>query len=206
MNFLVLLQWKDLRRIVMALLLATFACSTNFQSGEAQTQRAPTAQALKGVAQAGGVSWTAPDGWTQGPERAMRAATYRISAAAGDPEDAECAVFYFGVGQGGTVQANVDRWFSQFEQPDGQPSSKVAKVEEQTVNGLQVTIVSLSGTYLASGGPMAQQAAAKPGFHMLAAIVDAPQGPVFFKLTGPSKTVLGIREEFEELLQTLKRN
>ena len=190
----------------MALLLATFACSNNFQSGEAQTQRASTAQARKGVTQAGGVSWTAPDGWTKGPERAMRAATYRIFAAAGDLEDAECTVFYFGVNQGGTVQANVVRWFSQFKQPDGQPSSKVAKVEEQIVNGLKVTIVSLPGTYLASRGPMAQRAAAKPGFHMLAAIVGAPQGPVFFKLTGPSKTVLGIREEFEELLQTLKRN
>ena len=136
----------------------------------------------------------------------MRAATYRVPAAAGDPEDAECAVFYFGVGQGGTVQANIDRWVSQFEQPDGGPSSKVAKVTEQIINGLKVTTVSLAGTYLASRGPMAQPAAAKPGFHMLAAIVDAPQGPVFFKLTGPSKTVLGIREEFEGFLQTLKRN
>ncbi len=206
MNFLVLLQGKDLRWVLMALLLVTFACSSNFQSGEVKTQRASTAQTRKGVAQAGGISWAAPDGWTQGPERPMRAATYRISAAAGDSEDAECAVFYFGVGQGGTVQANIDRWVSQFEQPDGGPSSKVAKVAEQIINGLKVTTVSLAGTYLASRGPMAPPAAAKPGFHMLAAIVDAPQGPVFFKLTGPSRTVLGIREEFEGFLQTLKRN
>ncbi|MEE8256697.1 MAG: hypothetical protein V3R60_02305 [Acidobacteriota bacterium] len=206
MNFPVLLHWKDLRWVVMALLLATFACSSNFQSGEVKTQRASTAQSRKNVAQAGGISWAAPDGWTQGPERPMRAATYRISAAAGDSEDAECAVFYFGVGQGGTVQANIDRWFSQFEQPDGQPSSKVAKVAEQIINGLKVTTVSLAGSYLASRGPMAHRATAKPGFHMRSAIVDAPQGPVFFKLTGPSETVLGIREEFEGFLQTLKRN
>ena len=156
---------------------------------------------------AGGVSWVTPNGWTKGPERAMRVATYHIPAITKDAEDAaECAVFYFGAGQGGTVQANVNRWFSQFEQPDGQPSSKIAKVIEQTINGLSVTFVNLPGTYLASGGPMARPGKAKPGFHMLAAIVDAPQGPVFFKLTGPSKTVLGIQEEFKRLLQTLEKN
>lgn len=205
MKSLVLIHSKNLP-VVALTLLATFACSTNFQSGEVQAQRNPAPQAGQGAAQAGGVRWAAPQGWTQGPERPMRAATYRVPAAAGDSEDAECAVFYFGVGQGGTVKANVDRWFRQFEQPDGQPSSKVAKVEEQTINGLKITTVSLAGTYLASRGPMAQQAAAKPGFHMLAAIVEAPQGPVFFKLTGPSKTVLGVRNEFEGFLQTLKRN
>ena len=48
MNFLVLLQRKDLRWVVMALLIATLACSSNFQSGEVQTQRASTAQTRKG--------------------------------------------------------------------------------------------------------------------------------------------------------------
>ena len=205
MKSLVLIHSKNLP-VVALTLLATFACSTNFQSGEVQGQRTPAPQAGQSAAQAGGVRWEAPEAWTKGPERPMRAATYRVPAAAGDSEDAECAVFYFGVGRGGTVKANVDRWFRQFEQPDGQPSSQVAKVEEQIINGLKVTTVSLAGTYLASGGPMAQQATAKPGFHMLAAIVEAPQGPVFFKLTGPSKTVLGGRKEFEGFLQTLKRN
>ena len=156
--------------------------------------------------QAGGSVGQRPRGGPKAPNAPCGRQPTESPPPPGDSEDAECAVFYFGVGQGGTVKANVDRWFRQFEQPDGQPSSKVAKVEEQTINGLKITTVSLAGTYLASRGPMAQQATAKPGFHMLAAIVEAPQGPVFFKLTGPSKTVLDVRTEFEGFLQTLKRN
>ena len=202
----ILLQLKCLWKTVIVLTLATSGCSSNFQSGEVKAERTPTTQASRNVVHVGGVSWVAPNGWIKGPERSMRVATYYIAAITGDAEDAECAIFYFGAGQGGTVQANVNRWFSQFEQPDGQPSSKIAKVNEQTINGLSVTFVNLPGTYLASGGPMARQKKAKPGFHMLAAIVDAPQGPVFFKLTGPSKTVLGIQGEFKGLLRTLEKN
>ena len=59
--------------------------------------------------QAGGVAWTVPAGWEQGPEHQMRIATYRIHAIAGDPDDAECTVYFYGTGQGGTVEANLDR-------------------------------------------------------------------------------------------------
>ena len=69
--------------------------------------------------QAAGVAWTVPAGWELAPARQMRIATYRIHAIAGDPEDAECAVYFFGAGQGGTVEANLDRWAHQFTSPDG---------------------------------------------------------------------------------------
>jgi hypothetical protein len=39
---------------------------------------------------------------------------------------------------------------------------------------------------------------------LLGAIVDGPNGRVFFKLTGPRKTVDGSRREFENMLGTLK--
>ena len=38
----------------------------------------------------------------------MRAATYTIAVVPGDQGPAECVVNYFGPGQGGTVDANVD--------------------------------------------------------------------------------------------------
>ena len=66
---------------------------------------------------AGGLRWTMPNGWRAQPERPMRAATYTIAAAPGDREPGECAVFFFGRGQGGSVQDNLDRvtseqWFT----------------------------------------------------------------------------------------------
>jgi len=152
---------------------------------------------------AGGLKWTAPKRWVQGPERPMRAATYRVPATAGDREDGECAVFFFGPGQGGGIEANIDRWIGQFEQPDGKPSGERAKRQKETINGLAVTTIDLTGTY-AGGGPMMGGAGQKKtGYRLLAAIVDGPQGAVFFKFTGPAATVAAARGEFEGLLKSL---
>lgn len=134
----------------------------------------------------------------------MRAATYVVPAAAGDKEDGECAVFYFGPGQGGGVEDNLKRWIGQFQQPDGKPSDKAGQIRKQTVNGLAVTTIDLSGTYL-SGGPMSPVKTPKPGYRLLGAIVEAPQGPVFFKFTGPAKTVAAGEAAFQAMLKSISR-
>jgi hypothetical protein len=155
--------------------------------------------------QAAGVAWTVPPAWEAGPARQMRLATYRIHAIAGDPEDAECAVYFFGTGQGGTVEANLDRWAHQFTAPDGQSPAQPGKVEKQVIGGLKVSTMTVSGTYLGAGMMMSQEQVKKPKFRMVAAIVEAPQGLVFFKLTGPLNTVAAAENDFNSLLETLHR-
>ena len=135
----------------------------------------------------------------------MRAATYTIPKAAGDPEDGECAVFYFGAGQGGGVNENIQRWIGQFEAPGGGPADKLAKTSKSTANGLPVTRVDVTGSYKAAGGPMMQASASKPGYRMLGAIVEGPQGALFFKFTAPAKTAGARQPEFEKLLQSISR-
>jgi hypothetical protein len=154
---------------------------------------------------AGGLKWTDPPGWKPLGERPMRAATYAVPAAAGDKEGGECAVFYFGAGQGGGVQANIDRWIGQFQLPDGKPAGSAAKTAKETVNGLPVTTIDLSGTYMASGGPMAAAQTPKPGYRLLGAIVEGPQGAVFFKFTGPAKTVAAAQPVFRALMKSIAR-
>jgi len=149
---------------------------------------------------AGGIQWAAPAGWKSEGARPMRAATYRAPAAPGDKEDGECAVFYFGPGQGGGVEDNLKRWIAQFENTQGEP-----KRARQTINGLNVTTIDLAGTYTGAGGPMAAAKASKPGYRLLGGIVEAPQGPVFFKFTGPVKTVAAQQGAFQGLLKSVRR-
>jgi len=128
----------------------------------------------------------------------MRAATYIIPAAKGDSEGGECAVF---VNLGGGVQANITRWIGQFDKTDGSPNQK-----SETINGLPVTTVDVSGTFK-GGGPMmgmGQSSAPKDGYRLLGAIVEGPEGDVFFKLTGPAKTVAAAQDEFQAMLKSLK--
>jgi hypothetical protein len=167
----------------------------------------PAAPAEMGSApsQAAGVAWTVPAGWEVEPARQMRIATYRIHAIVGDPEDAECAVYFFGSGQGGTVEANLDRWAHQFTSPDGQSLAPRAKMEKRVIAGLNVSTITVSGTYLGAGGMMGQEQVKKANFRMLGAIVEAPEGLVFFKLTGPLNTVAGANGDFQSLLDSLHR-
>jgi len=168
---------------------------------------APVTQASGGngaVASVGGLKWQAPEGWSVQPPRPMRAATYTVPASAGDPESGEIAVFYFGPNEGGGVQANIDRWVGQMKQPDGSSSATKAKVEK--IQGVvPVTMLDLTGTYLSSSGPMMQVSAEKPGFRMMGAIIEGTQGAVFFKFTGPGKTVDDNAARFLEMVKEVAR-
>jgi hypothetical protein len=154
---------------------------------------------------AGGIKWTAPAAWKAQAQRPMRAATYTVPKTAGDSEDGECAVFYFGAGQGGGVNENIQRWIGQFEAPGGGPADKLAKTSKGTLNGMPVTRVDLTGTYKAASGPMMQAGGPKLGYRMLGAIVEGPQGSLFFKFTAPAKTAAAQQPEFEKLIQSITR-
>lgn len=156
------------------------------------------------TASVAGVSWTVPSGWESGPERPMRAATYFIGEGA---NRGDCAVFFFGPGQGGSVEDNITRWIGQFNQPDGSDPKDKAAINKETIDGMAVTIIDMSGTYTASmGGPMSGQKEDRPGYRMLGAIIEAPQGPVFFKLTGPEAVVTAAEENFNAMVHSIQKS
>jgi hypothetical protein len=155
---------------------------------------AAAAPAKKGAA--GGFSWDVPGRWTELPARSMRVATYAVPAAPGQ-EAGECAVFFFGGGEGGSVDANVDRWSRQFEgTPKPERSARV-------VRGVPVTIVQIAGAYLAPGGPMMQSQGKRPGYRLVGAIAQTLQGNLFFKLTGPAATVGAAQADWDALVASL---
>jgi hypothetical protein len=71
------------------------------------------------VTLAAGLGYTVPAGWKSIPTTSsMRTAQFALPRAAADTQDAELVVYYFG-GSGGTVEANIERWLGQMQQPDG---------------------------------------------------------------------------------------
>lgn len=131
----------------------------------------------------------------------MRSATYLIPAAPGDSEGAECAVFE---NIGGGVDANIKRWIGQFEQPDSGSSDAKAKQAKETINGFPVSTVDLTGIFAGGGMAMGQPSVKKPGYRLLGAIIETPSGPVYFKMTGPEKTMAAAQKEFQEMLKSVK--
>jgi hypothetical protein len=140
-------------------------------------------------------------GWAvETPASTMRKAQYRLPRADGDPEDGECVVYHFGDMGGGDVRANVERWCSQFEQPDGRDSRSVLHESERTVAGMEVHEVALSGTYVAETAPGSGVRVNKPGFELRAAILASDHGNYFVKLVGPAATVRKHEAAFRDFI------
>jgi hypothetical protein len=145
-----------------------------------------------------GVRWTIPATWKAEAQRPMRLATYTVAPGG------ECGVYFFGPGQGGSVEANLARWVGQFLQSDGKPSKEAAKIVKRTIHGWPVTTVDVSGAYTGMGGPTAQPGPAMSGYRLLGAIVEGPQGSIFFKFTGPAKTLAANQAAFDKMLASLQ--
>lgn len=179
---------------IFAALLACAACgsdsgATGTASSSAASTRAPAAGQGPAAPASGALVFTAQHGWfAERPLNATRLAQYILPRTGQDTEDAALVVSFF-QGQGGSRESNLERWAGQFEQPDGRKSSDVIESAERAVHGMRVFEVALSGTYVAETAPGSGEHYRKQGWRMLAAIVDAPLGPHYVKLTGPEATV-----------------
>ena len=147
------------------------------------------------------IVWRDPPKWqrVEGGS-AMRKASYKVKATGEDAEDAEAAVYYFGPGNGGSTDANIQRWISQFPEV---PPTDVKRVERKA-NGMKQTVVDIQGTYDGSGMTI-REPSKKANFRMIAAVVETPAGNYFFKLTGPQKTVESAKTAFMALLDSVNQ-
>jgi hypothetical protein len=130
----------------------------------------------------------------------MRVAEYAVPRAGGDATDAECTVITFGPNQGGSVSDNIDRWVRQFNPLSGAPTKLT-----QRAGALTVTRVEVAGSYHPMSMPGAAPAPGTlQGARLIGAIVEAPSGLWFFKLTGADSTVRSAAPEFDALLNSLQ--
>jgi hypothetical protein len=155
--------------------------------------------AAKGsVVDAGGLRFELPPTFEREPPASeMRLAQAIVKGEAGA---AELAVFHFGAGQGGSVEANFERWLAQVQRPAGAAGPQRGKL---TAGTFEVQWIEAAGTMLPSGmgpGPQTPQ----PGSRLLGAVVEGAGGPWFFKLTGPDATVSAAREPFLAMLRGLR--
>jgi len=153
---------------------------------------------------AGSLTFSPPAGWhSSTPSSSMRVAEFTLPRTAGDAADAQLIVYYFG-GSGGSVDANIDRWIGQMQQPDASPSSSAATRETRKVHGLTVTLVDVSGTYVAEVAPGASERHNSPRYRLRAGVIETPNGPYFIKLTGPEKTIAKWTAAFNQFVDSLE--
>lgn len=147
------------------------------------------------------LSLAVPKEWEKGQASSpMRMAQYTLPGPGGD---AELVVYRFKGGAGG-VDENVARWKGQFQPPEGKSIDDVSKVETVDVGDLKVTMVDISGHFVAAVRPGAPAKHDEPDYRMLAAIVEGSGDPFFLKATGPAKTLEVWAAPFRTMVEALK--
>ncbi|NOT30671.1 MAG: hypothetical protein HOP15_09525 [Planctomycetes bacterium] len=147
---------------------------------EVPTMRAPE----QGSDDLIGMDYDLPEGWKVLARTSDRLVNL---LPAGDPE-AACYLSFLG-GSAGGLEANVNRWRTQF---GAAPLSvdEVAALPRVTLLGRQGTLVEAAGSFTGMGE------APRAGFQMLGLVVSEPGGSLFLKFTGPSAVVEREREHF----------
>lgn len=147
------------------------------------------------------VTFQRPEKWEWvATQSQMRKAQLKVPNPVATAEAGEVVFFHFGPGNGGGTQANINRWFSQFE---GDRASIKGRTEEAKVGDSKVTYVFAEGTYKSGmpGGPQTP----KPGFALAGAILEDPSGHIFVRLTGPKALVDSAANDFKALIASGKR-
>ena len=153
------------------------------------------------------LSFEIPTGWVvEQPTSSMRKAQLKLPGAEAGM-DAELVIFNFGSTPeaGGAVQANFDRWCSQFVQDDGGDTKALAKREQTEIGGMAVHTIDISGRYVAAVQPGSPEKNDKPDHRMLASIIISPEGKYFVKLLGPAGTIDGQAGAYQQFLHSLQR-
>ena len=109
---------------------------------------------------------------------------------------AEVIFFHFGPGGAGGTKANVDRWLGQFQEPRDRIN---AKTEEVMVGKHKVTYVQAEGTYKSGmpGGPQTPM----PDYALAGAIIEASEGSVFVRMTGPKALTKASLADFKKMIE-----
>lgn len=185
------------RTLVLTLVLLTCACG----SSERTSHAAPEAE-FEPAELVAGIAWRAEAPLVgRRPTSEMRTAEYAVR----EHPEAELVVFHFRGeegAEGGSVDENVGRWLDQFEQPDGRPTREVAEIDEREIEGRRVTVVRASGTFSGVRGTGAADHV--ENYALYGAIVEAPEGLVFFKLLGSREAVRDAEDAFESLLDSIR--
>ncbi len=132
------------------------------------------------------------------PQGSMRLANFTVPGRDG-AEAAHIVVFYFGATQGGSIDANIDRWQMQFE-PDADNDLVEPSIDSFEADTMAVTLVEFAGSWKKMGATWYT-----PDQLFMTAIVETPRGNLFIRFAGQTATVEANRPDFVRMIRGLRK-
>jgi hypothetical protein len=134
-------------------------------------------------------AWDAPEGWTQGPPRMMREATFTVGGV-------ECYMAKLS-GVAGGMEANINRWRGQMQQPPLE-AKDIAALETVDMLGLPAKMVEVTGDFQGMSGE------SQSGAALVGAICPLEGSTLFVKMTGPAAEVQAQRDSFIAFCESVR--
>ena len=178
----------------IALLLAFGFLAALVNQSEAQAEEVKLAE--------GKLIMAAPESWEKKqPRTRIVEVEFAVPAKEAKTDAARLTM----MASGGGVQANIDRWFGQFEQPNNKATKDVAKVEKMELSGVPVHVVDITGKFKDQPRGPFGPTVVKENYRMLGAIIETTNaGTYYVKLYGPAETIHENEKEFKGLIKSLK--
>lgn len=144
---------------------------------------------------------TAPEDWKrEKPRSRIIEHEFNVPPAEGDEQPGRMTI----MAAGGSIDANIERWYAQFKQPDGGKTADAATKEKKEIAEVEVHLVDISGTFIDRPNPMAA-GVERENYRMLGAILVGDKiGQYFIKFYGPAKTVEEQQKAFVEMIEGLE--
>ena len=131
---------------------------------------------------------------------------FTIPKVEGDKDDAQLIVFFFGAGQGGGTEANIERWKKMVKPAEGAKESDAYKTSEFKVGDVKVTMFEANGTYMFKKRAFdpEEKPEPRPDYRMVGVVFESKNGPYYVRMYGPQKTMEANRKGFEEWIKGFK--
>lgn len=152
----------------------------------------------------GSLQFTVPSKWMPEPvESPARAGQWRVPPLHEDGEGGEVVAFYFGPAIGGGAKMNIEGWIGTMLDAEGRPAAAEIK-HHKTANGFTISQVVVFGTYnqvvLLPGIPPAS----RPNYGLLGAVIEGPQGNIYWRFTGPEPLITANLALFNKIIDSVK--
>jgi hypothetical protein len=158
----------------------------------------------EGIMDLQGISVSTPEDWRLTPRDRlgqMRTAEFEIPTGLPGEESVKLVAFHFGADQGGSTQANIDRWIGQVKREGDEPPPLI-----ETINKDKLTITTLyvEGTIKPpTMGGSGQTNPISNGALWAAVIEGGPQGSIFLKTTGKRESIQAALPELQSVIDSL---
>jgi len=163
-----------------------------FEHGDWTPSDDPTRAAFHGLV------FRKPAQWIETqPVTSLREANYSIPGRSGE-DAAELAVLWFDSEFAQPIDVHVERLQMQFE-PDSEDNPPQPEVQALEADGLPITVIDLFGAYVKPGS-----AWYSPQTRVVTAIVEAADGQLVLRLTGPDATVEQNLDRFRTMLKSAR--